>query len=63
MGEPWSETIFALVTEFGRTAPITGNDGSDHGTKMVALLAGGALKGGRVVSDWPGRPTSTTSAT
>ena len=28
--------------------------GTDHGTGTVALLAGGALKGGRVVADWPG---------
>jgi uncharacterized protein (DUF1501 family) len=44
----------AVVTEFGRTARINGTDGTDHGTGTVALLAGGALKGGRVVADWPG---------
>jgi uncharacterized protein (DUF1501 family) len=43
-----------LVTEFGRTARINGNDGTDHGTATVAILAGGALKGGRVLADWPG---------
>ena len=50
----WRETVVALVTEFGRTARINGNDGTDHGTATVALLAGGALKGGRVLADWPG---------
>jgi uncharacterized protein (DUF1501 family) len=54
MGEAWSETVVALITEFGRTAHINGNDGTDHGTATVALFAGGALKGGRVVADWPG---------
>jgi uncharacterized protein (DUF1501 family) len=54
MGAAWSETVVALVTEFGRTARINGTDGTDHGTATVALLAGGALKGGRVVADWPG---------
>ena len=54
MGEAWSETVVALVTEFGRTARINGTDGTDHGTGTVALLAGGALKGGRVIADWPG---------
>jgi uncharacterized protein (DUF1501 family) len=54
MGEAWHETVVALVTEFGRTARLNGNDGTDHGTATVALLAGGALKGGRVVADWPG---------
>jgi uncharacterized protein (DUF1501 family) len=46
--------VVALVTEFGRTARINGNEGTDHGTATVALLAGGALKGGRVIADWPG---------
>jgi uncharacterized protein (DUF1501 family) len=54
MGEAWPDTVVALVTEFGRTAHINGNDGTDHGTGTVALFAGGALKGGRVVADWPG---------
>jgi uncharacterized protein (DUF1501 family) len=54
MGPAWQETVVALVTEFGRTARINGTDGTDHGTATVALLAGGALKGGRVIADWPG---------
>ena len=54
MGAAWRETVVAVVTEFGRTARINGTDGTDHGTATVALLAGGALKGGRVVADWPG---------
>jgi uncharacterized protein (DUF1501 family) len=54
MGEAWPDTVIALVTELGRTAHINGNDGTDHGTATAALFAGGALKGGRVVADWPG---------
>ena len=54
MGEAWHETVVALVTEFGRTARLNGTDGTDHGTASVALLVGGALKGGRVLADWPG---------
>jgi uncharacterized protein (DUF1501 family) len=46
--------VVVLVTEFGRTARINGTDGTDHGTATVALLAGGALKGGHVIADWPG---------
>jgi uncharacterized protein (DUF1501 family) len=58
MGPAWRETVVALATEFGRTAHINGTDGTDHGTATVALLVGGALKGGRVVADWPGlKPT------
>ena len=54
MGAAWSETVVTLITEFGRTARINGTAGTDHGTATVALLLGGALKGGRVVADWPG---------
>jgi uncharacterized protein (DUF1501 family) len=58
MGPAWRETVVVLVTEFGRTARINGTDGTDHGTATVMLLAGGALKGGRVIADWPGlKPT------
>jgi uncharacterized protein (DUF1501 family) len=58
MGSAWSETVVAVVTEFGRTARINGNDGTDHGTGTVAVLMGGALKGGRVIADWPGLKTA-----
>jgi uncharacterized protein (DUF1501 family) len=54
MGAAWGETVVTLITEFGRTARINGSAGTDHGTATVALLLGGALKGGRVVADWPG---------
>ena len=54
MGDAWRETVVAVVTEFGRTARINGTNGTDHGTGTIALLAGGALKGGRVIADWPG---------
>ncbi len=54
MKDAWRQTVVAVVTEFGRTARINGTDGTDHGTATVALLVGGALKGGRVIADWPG---------
>ena len=54
MGPAWKDTVVVLATEFGRTAHINGTDGTDHGTATVSLLVGGALKGGRVVADWPG---------
>src|SRR6185437_4637858 len=54
IGDAWHQTVVALVTEFGRTARINGNDGTDHGTATAALFAGGALKGGRIIADWPG---------
>jgi uncharacterized protein (DUF1501 family) len=58
MGDAWRETVVTIVTEFGRTAKINGTNGTDHGTGTIALLAGGALKGGRVIADWPGLKTA-----
>jgi uncharacterized protein (DUF1501 family) len=54
MGAAWRETAVAIVTEFGRTARVNGTEGTDHGTGTVVVLAGAALKGGRVIADWPG---------
>jgi len=42
----------------GRTARINGTEGTDHGTATVAFLAGGAIRGGRVIADWPGLKTA-----
>jgi uncharacterized protein (DUF1501 family) len=50
----WKDTSIVVITEFGRTARINGTVGTDHGTGTLALLAGGAIKGGRVIADWPG---------
>jgi len=58
MKAAWHETVVGVFTEFGRTARINGTAGTDHGTATVALLAGGALKGGRVITDWPGVASS-----
>lgn len=54
LGARWKDTSIVAITEFGRTARVNGTVGTDHGTGTVALLAGGAIKGGRVVADWPG---------
>jgi uncharacterized protein (DUF1501 family) len=54
LGDRWRDTVVVVATEFGRTARINGTEGTDHGTGTIALLAGGAVKGGRVISDWPG---------
>src|SRR6202040_2969488 len=54
LGERWRDTVVVVVTEFGRTARINGTEGTDHGTGTVALLAGGAVQGGRVITNWPG---------
>lgn len=54
LGMHWRDTVIVVATEFGRTARINGTEGTDHGTGTIALLAGGAVKGGRVIADWPG---------
>ena len=54
LGGAWRETVVIVVSEFGRTAAENGSHGTDHGTGGVALLAGGAVAGGRIVGDWPG---------
>ncbi len=54
MGSAWSQTVVAVVTEFGRTVKVNGTRGTDHGTATAALLLGGAVNGGRVITDWPG---------
>lgn len=54
LGPVWAKTVVLVATEFGRTVAANGTGGTDHGTGAVAMLAGGAVQGGRVVADWPG---------
>ena len=54
LGALWPQTAVLVVTEFGRTAAMNGTRGTDHGTGSCAFLAGGAVRGGRVIADWPG---------
>ena len=54
LGALWAQTAVLVVTEFGRTAAMNGTRGTDHGTGGCAFLVGGAVRGGRVVADWPG---------
>jgi uncharacterized protein (DUF1501 family) len=54
MGSAWSDTMVLVATEFGRTVAVNGTGGTDHGTGSAAMLVGGAVKGGRVLADWPG---------
>ena len=54
LGPVWEQTAVLVATEFGRTAAVNGTGGTDHGTASAAMLFGGAVKGGRVVADWPG---------
>lgn len=50
----WSKTAILAMTEFGRTVRQNGSKGTDHGTAGVAIIAGGAIRGGKVYGKWPG---------
>jgi len=54
LGANWHKTAVVAMTEFGRTARENGSRGTDHGTGGAMVLAGGAIRGGRVYGDWPG---------
>jgi len=53
LGNVWKDTVLIAVTEFGRTARVNGTRGTDHGTASTMILAGGALKKGGIIGDWP----------
>ena len=50
----WAQTAVVAMTEFGRTVRENGTGGTDHGTGAVAVLAGGAIRGGQIFGLWPG---------
>ena len=53
LGPVWKDTVMVMATEFGRTARVNGTLGTDHGTASTVVLAGGSLKRGGIVGDWP----------
>jgi len=54
LGPVWGKTAVLAMTEFGRTAAENGTGGTDHGTGGAMIMAGGALRGGKVYGNWPG---------
>ena len=50
----WANTAILVVTEFRHTARVNGTFGTDHGVSTAPHLVGGAVRGGRVIADWPG---------
>jgi uncharacterized protein (DUF1501 family) len=51
MGAAWNDTVVVVLSEFGRTFRENGNRGTDHGHGTVYWVAGGGIRGGRVVGE------------
>jgi uncharacterized protein (DUF1501 family) len=52
--EIWGQTAVLTLTEFGRTVRENGSKGTDHGTGSALIAAGGAVRGGQILGQWPG---------
>jgi uncharacterized protein (DUF1501 family) len=56
LGPRMDDVVILTMSEFGRTVRENGNRGTDHG-HATAMLALGAVKGGKVYGRWPGLRT------
>jgi uncharacterized protein (DUF1501 family) len=54
LGDRMGDVVLLTLSEFGRTVAENGTGGTDHGWGTAFLAAGGAVRGGRVVTRWPG---------
>ncbi|HUJ20240.1 MAG TPA: DUF1501 domain-containing protein [Bryobacteraceae bacterium] len=54
LGDRMADVALVTMSEFGRTARENGDRGTDHGHANVMFVMGGAVRGGKVLGDWPG---------
>lgn len=57
-----NETLVVMVGEFGRTAGISAAAGRDHYLIQSAVLAGGGVKGGKVIGATKANPSANSIA-
>ncbi len=50
LGDAAERTCLLMMTEFGRTAFVNGNGGTDHGWATMMLALGGGIRGARVLT-------------
>ena len=51
LGPAWTNTVVAVVSEFGRTFRENGSKGTDHGHGSTLWLLGGGISGGAIHGD------------
>jgi uncharacterized protein (DUF1501 family) len=54
IGDLWKNVTIVTVTEFGRRLEENASRGFDHGWASAMFVMGGGVKGGKVVTKWPG---------
>jgi len=54
LGKTMEQVTVVVMTEFGRRVGENSAFGTDHGRGSVMFVMGGGVKGGRVLSHWPG---------
>ena len=53
-GDGYDNVLVVAMSEFGRNAFENGSAGTDHGHGGLMFVMGGGVKGGQVLTEWPG---------